>query len=113
MLERGLLLRLDGPCVRTLQVNVNDAMKEIQIMTSTWSEFPWLPNGVDGKFGSRAAKTLERARHCGDSARPQVRMVTGFQARAGTRVAFNQSTSGEVRIWPETTSHTDHAAIGV
>jgi IstB-like ATP binding protein len=39
-LERGRLLRLDGPSVRTLHVNLDDAMKEDSDRTRTWSEFP-------------------------------------------------------------------------
>lgn len=48
VLERGRLLRLDGPSVRTLHVNLDDAMKEdsdqevdlVRISGKTWSEFP-------------------------------------------------------------------------
>jgi IstB-like ATP binding protein len=47
VLERGRLLRLDGPSVRTLHVNLDDAMKEnsdhqadlIRISRNTCSEF--------------------------------------------------------------------------
>jgi hypothetical protein len=47
MLERGRLLRLDGPSVRTLHVNL-DTMKEdsdqqadlVRISGNRWSEFP-------------------------------------------------------------------------
>ena len=37
--ERGRLLRLDGPSVRTLHVNL-DTMKEDSDQRQTWSEFP-------------------------------------------------------------------------
>lgn len=48
VLERGRLLRLDGPSVRTLHVNLDDAMKEdsdqqadlIRISGNTCPEFP-------------------------------------------------------------------------
>ena len=48
LLERGRLLRLDGPSVRTLHVNLDDAMKEdsdqqadlARISGRTWPEFP-------------------------------------------------------------------------
>ena len=48
VLERGRLLRLDGPSVRTLHVNLDDAMKEesdqqadlVRISGKSWSEFP-------------------------------------------------------------------------
>ena len=48
VLERGRLLRLDGPSVRTLHVNLDDAMKEdsdqdadlVRISEKRWSEFP-------------------------------------------------------------------------
>ena len=48
VLERGRLLRLDGPSVRTLHVNLDDAMKEdsdqqadlIRISGKTCPEFP-------------------------------------------------------------------------
>jgi hypothetical protein len=48
VLERGRLLRLDGPSVRTLHVNLDDAMKEdsdqgadlVRISGKRWSEFP-------------------------------------------------------------------------
>jgi IstB-like ATP binding protein len=48
VLERGRLLRLDGPSVRTLHVNLDDAMKEdsdqdadlVRISGKRRSEFP-------------------------------------------------------------------------
>ena len=48
VLERGRLLRLDGPSVRTLHVNIDEAMKEDsdldadlgRISGKRWSEFP-------------------------------------------------------------------------
>jgi DNA replication protein DnaC len=48
VLERGRLLRLDGPSVRTLHVNLDDAMKEdsdqqtevARISGKQWPEFP-------------------------------------------------------------------------
>jgi hypothetical protein len=48
VLERGRLLRLDGPSLRTLYVNLDDAMKEdsdqqpdlIRISGNTCAEFP-------------------------------------------------------------------------
>jgi DNA replication protein DnaC len=48
VLERGRLLRLDGPSVRTLHVDLDDAMKEdsdqdadlVRISGKSWSEFP-------------------------------------------------------------------------
>jgi DNA replication protein DnaC len=48
VLERGRLLRLDGPSVRTLHVNLDEAMKEdsdqqadlIRISGNSWPEFP-------------------------------------------------------------------------
>ena len=48
VLERGRLLRLDGPSVRTLHVNLDEAMKEesdqdadlVRISGKSWSEFP-------------------------------------------------------------------------
>jgi hypothetical protein len=48
VLERGRLLRLDGPSVRTLHVNLDEAMKEdsdqqadlARISGKRWSEFP-------------------------------------------------------------------------
>src|SRR4029434_8129476 len=48
VLERGRLLRLDGPSVRTLHVDLDAAMKEdsdqqadlIRISGNSWSEFP-------------------------------------------------------------------------
>jgi hypothetical protein len=48
VLERGRLLRLDGPSVRTLHVNLDDAMKEasdqdadlVRISGKSRSEFP-------------------------------------------------------------------------
>jgi hypothetical protein len=48
VLERRRLLRLDGPSVRTLHVNLDDAMKEdsdqqadlVRISGNSWSEFP-------------------------------------------------------------------------
>ena len=48
VLERGRLLRLDGPSVRTLHVNLDEAMKEdsgqeadlVRISGKRWSEFP-------------------------------------------------------------------------
>jgi DNA replication protein DnaC len=48
VLERGRLLRLDGPSVRTLHVNLDDALKEdsdqeadlVRISGKRWSEFP-------------------------------------------------------------------------
>ena len=46
--ERGRLLALDGPSVRTLHVNLDDAMKEdsdqdadlVRISGKSWSKFP-------------------------------------------------------------------------
>ena len=48
VLERGRLLRLDGPSVRTLHVNLDEAMKDdldqdadlVRISGKRWSEFP-------------------------------------------------------------------------
>ena len=48
VLERGRLLRLDGPSIRTLHANLDDAMKEesdqepdlVRISGKSWSEFP-------------------------------------------------------------------------
>jgi IstB-like ATP binding protein len=48
VLERGRLLRLDGPSVRTLHGNLDEAMKEdsdqeadlVRISGKRWSEFP-------------------------------------------------------------------------
>jgi hypothetical protein len=48
VLERGRLLRLDGPSVRILHANLDDAMKEdsdqqadlVRISGKSWSEFP-------------------------------------------------------------------------
>jgi hypothetical protein len=48
VLERGRLLRLDGPSVRTLRVNLDEAMKEdsdqqadlARISGKRWPEFP-------------------------------------------------------------------------
>jgi len=55
VLERGRLLRLDGPSVRTLHVNLDDAMKEesdqqadlVRISGKSRSEFPE-PTGASG-----------------------------------------------------------------
>jgi hypothetical protein len=54
VLECGRLLRLDGPSVRTLHVNLDDAMKEesdqqadlVRMSEKNWSEFPE-PTDVD------------------------------------------------------------------
>src|SRR5262245_18232756 len=48
VLERGRLLRLDGPSVRTLHVDLDEAVKEdsdqdadlVRISGKRWSEFP-------------------------------------------------------------------------
>jgi hypothetical protein len=39
VLERGRLLRLDGPSVRTQHVNLDDAMKRTQIRRPKWQSF--------------------------------------------------------------------------
>jgi hypothetical protein len=58
VLERGTLLRLDGPSVRTLHVNLDEAMKEdsdqhadlIRISGHSWSEFPE-PTSANAPYG--------------------------------------------------------------
>jgi hypothetical protein len=70
VLERGRLLRLDGPSVRTLHVNLDDAMKEdsdqqtdlIRISGKTCPEFPEpTPPNVP--------RSLTGAAHAGQTAR--------------------------------------------
>lgn len=60
VLERGRLLRLDGPFVRTLHVNLDEAMKEesdqqtdlVRISGKSRSEFPE-PTGGAGQWAFR------------------------------------------------------------
>ena len=40
VLERGRLVRLDGPSIRTLHVNLDETLNEAQIRTTTWPESP-------------------------------------------------------------------------
>jgi DNA replication protein DnaC len=68
VLERGRLLRLDGPSVRTLHVNLDDAMKEdsdqqpdlVRISGKSWSEFPE-PTGTVGAQSIHARAASHRA----------------------------------------------------
>jgi hypothetical protein len=65
VLERGRLLRLDGPSVCTLHVNLDDAMKEesdqqadlVRISGKSRSEFPEPTPGVVRRPGSGRAVT--------------------------------------------------------
>jgi len=61
VLERGRLVRLDGPSVRTLHVNLDEAMKEdsdqevdlVRISGRRWSEFPEPTHAASAKDRSR------------------------------------------------------------
>jgi DNA replication protein DnaC len=66
VLERGRILRLDGPSVRTLHVNLDDAMKDesdqqpdlIRISGNSWPEFPEPTSAMScGKFALVTACT--------------------------------------------------------
>jgi hypothetical protein len=67
VLERGRLLRLDGPSVRTLHVNLDEAMKEdsdqqadlIRISGNSWSEFPE-PTDVAATPGAEGLHSVSR-----------------------------------------------------
>lgn len=71
VLERGRLLRLDGPSVRTLHVNLDDAMKEdsdqeaevARISGKKWPEFPEPTSGL--RSPSRNLSFRRRTDQCG------------------------------------------------
>jgi DNA replication protein DnaC len=66
VLERGRLLRLDGPSVRTLHVNLDDAMREesdqradlARLSGNTWPEFPEPTAAHGSSSGSRTVFVL-------------------------------------------------------
>ena len=79
VLERGRLLRLDGPSVRTLHVNLDEAMKEdsdqdadlVRISGKNRSEFPEptalaLRNRIDRVRGRRGDACVEQLRCMAD-----------------------------------------------
>src|SRR5262249_27288158 len=92
VLERGRLLRLDGPSVRTLHVNLDEAMKEdsdqsvdlVRISGKPRSEFPEPTFGRPsiGRMFEKV-RTHVRVRRCGRSAIGSVDRVHQVRPRNG------------------------------